>query len=56
MFTFGLAEGPMAFDPLILLLLAMVLEGAAGFAIRVFKLFPSLLDVVKGLIRFLTVS
>ncbi len=42
----------MAFDPLILLLLAMVLEGAAGFAIRVFKLFPSLLDVVKGLIRF----
>lgn len=48
----------MAFDPLILLLLAMVLEGFTGFARfarfpdGIFKLFPSLLDIVTGFIRF----
>ena len=42
----------MAFDPIILLLLAMVLEGAAGFARIVFQHFPSPLSTVAALTVF----
>jgi adenosylcobinamide-phosphate synthase len=52
MFTFGLAEGPRAFDPLVLLLLAMVLEGIASSARVMFQHFPSLLSIVSGIILF----
>jgi adenosylcobinamide-phosphate synthase len=52
MFTFGLAQGPKAFDPLILLLLAMALEGVAGFARTVFTAVPSPLSMIAGLARF----
>jgi len=53
MFTFGLAEGPRAFDPLVLLLLAMILEGLASSARVMFQHFPSLLSIVSNIILFL---
>jgi len=52
MFTFGLADGPMAFDPLILLLLAIVLEGIAGFARVFIQHIPSPLSVITELTLF----
>ena len=42
----------MAFDPLVLLLLAIVLEGIAGFARVIFQQFPSLLSIISGFTRF----
>lgn len=52
MFTFGLAHGPKAFDPLVLLLLAMVAEGLAGFVRTWSAGVPSPVRLIAGLTRF----
>ncbi len=52
MFTFGLITGSQSFDPLVLLLVAMALEGIAGSARFILRPLPSPLSPIVGMIRF----
>jgi len=53
MFTFGIIESTSGFDPLVLLLLALVLDAAVGGMGIVFKLLPHPVVLLGGLISWL---
>ncbi len=53
MFTFGLVEGKEGFDPLILLLLALVLDAAVGEPKFLFRAFKHPIEAIGAVVGFL---